>query len=466
MQKVKILRIKYGWPENVTDSDIKFVYRMVKCNGADLFQDLREFTNYNSSIKKNAYLYAINTLTISGLVARAIKLYDDLGAQYTQSISGVLLCTATALIRESMNDKDEFGNYMELIKHIISRDDSAFGKNVYDNLHKVNTLREIFDLNVTKQSLENSHTKNELLQNGIQNLIGKLKQSPANFEHNAMKFIQLLATALNVDGVRVTMHFCRELKNVQLSCALARMVLDLYTANMQNAGDFIDMAVLLLAQQTQMIDEAKCERTTMAYPLAQRLLLMVQEVNIVYYDEICDLLRWTRIGTHSFDTEQVDAYMESNVELDEETITSIVENITNGHDEVHEQRRNSLSIFDTVKDVNSTSTATTKPERVIKCLSLALANMINDIKVPCTFTKRFVDYKITKSNTARGELTSNIEQLIKTKQPIVAFLIIQFVRQIQHKGLAKIIGKDSLVAFVKRMLKIALMSKDVHFDRK
>lgn len=311
------MRNKYGWPENAADSDVKFVYRMVKCNGPDLFQDLHEFTEYNVSIKDHAYLYAISSLTSSGCVAKAIKLYDELDDQYTQKISNVLLRTTTGLIEEATDDKEEFNNLMELIKHIISREHSPISKKVFADLMKVDLLRDTFGLSASLQSLKQPELVDRHLKEGIANLIRKLKQSPDNLVHNAMKYIRLLASALNVEGAQVTLQFCRQMKNVQLTCALTKMVLHLYTVNMQNANDFIDLAVLLLAQQTLMIDDVKCDTTVpMTYPLAHQLLLSVQNISIVFYEEIRDLLKWARIGTHSYDMDSIEDFMKSNDELD------------------------------------------------------------------------------------------------------------------------------------------------------
>lgn len=318
MQKIKILRIKYGWPEKTEMADNKFVYRMVKCNGPDLFQDLREFAEYNAQIKDHACLYAINTLASSGALAKAIKLYDDLDDEYVQKISGVLLRTTTALIEDAIADKDEFNHLMELIKHIISREHSAFGKKVYGNLLRVQLLRDVFGLNVTLDSLKEPAVVDRYMNEGIDHLIGKLKEKPANFVHNAMKFIQLLAKALNVEGVQVTLRFCRQMRHVHLACALAIMVVGLYSATVQNGNDFIDLAVLLLAQQATMIEDHKCDTLlSMAYPMAQQLLLMVQNVDkMVFYDDIRELLRWTRIGTHSYNMDRIEQYMGSSDELD------------------------------------------------------------------------------------------------------------------------------------------------------
>lgn len=66
---------------------------------------------------------------------------------------------------------------------------------------------------------------------------------------------------------------------------------------------------------------------------------------------------------------------------------------------VVEERRNSLSIFETVKENGHSSARPTgsKSEAVIRSLSLGISNIVNDLKRESSFSKQFANYTIPRT---------------------------------------------------------------------
>lgn len=320
MQKMKLLKIKYGWDANATDSNIKFANRMIKVNGPDLIADIHEFVEYDTKNKIQIYITAIHTLAQSGHLAIGFKLLDSLDENIAAQVANSTFRITAILIEDEIAQPEIFDNLMELMKHIItSKGIGQDEKCLYRSLLKIQILRDHFELIVKSSALRDARNVDQYLKKGISHLIQKLNEAPPNFVQKAWANIQLLAKALDCNAIDVTIKLAKQLKNVQFTCAIAKYVLDMYTANHQNCNEFIQLAVLLIVQQTAITNSIP----SMSYPVAHQLLLSVQSVSLIYSDEIRDLINWTRIGNHAYDLDQIETYFQQNDVLDN-TVSNII----------------------------------------------------------------------------------------------------------------------------------------------
>lgn len=320
MQKIKILRIKYGWDENATGSNTKFAFRIIKMNYPDLIKDLKTFTEFDPSIKHSSNYYAVHNLSLAGDVEKAIQLLSSLNDADRHDCCSKVLKITTILIEDELDNPIAFDGLMELLRYVNTLDVGLVQeKSLYESLLRIQLLRNKFKINATALSLKESAKIKLYLQQGIDYTIDVLKETKQKFVNKACHHIQLLAKALNVDIVRVVIKLATQVKHVRFTSALAKFVLNLCSVNSDNCDAHIDLAVLLMSQQILMLDDDKCDNhnVAMSYPLAYRLLDEAQRVGFIFADDTRELLNWTRIGNNIYSLEAIDEYLKADVELDE-----------------------------------------------------------------------------------------------------------------------------------------------------
>lgn len=319
MQTIKILRTKYGWPENApSTANLKFVYRMVKINDDNLIDDLRVFIEYDKSLRERAYLYAIHELTIIGHLDTAMRMLDGIDEMDLSSICSNLSSVVAQSIENDIDNPETLNAMMQLMQHLANKNTDVRSRTLFNALKKIQTVRQSFNMRIQLSTLQEPNAVKECVEQGLKYTMIKLKQSPNDFMKIAWRNITTLADVLNLEIIQIVTKFCEQINNVRLTSALAKRILDLCTVTDKNADDYINLAVLLLTQQSGILDETKCDVNfhSMAYPLAHRLLLQVERIDLKYYLPIRDLLKWSQFGNAIFTFEQFDEYLKNDDELD------------------------------------------------------------------------------------------------------------------------------------------------------
>lgn len=129
----------------------------------------------------------------------------------------------------------------------------AKDRRLYDEVVRVQHLRQQFDLDVTLVDLRDSVNCEFLLQEGIQYLYDNLKDCQLNIVQKTWNDMEQLAKALQLDQLQCVVYLLKHFKNLNFSCIIGKVVVDLYVVNVSNYVYYVDLAVLLLVQQMEAV---------------------------------------------------------------------------------------------------------------------------------------------------------------------------------------------------------------------
>lgn len=160
------------------------------------------------------------------------------------------------IIQELLDTKRESAtaqsNLMELLAEVSGKLD-AKDRRLYDEVVRVRHLRQHFDLDVTLIDLRDSVNCEYLLQEGIQYLYDNLKDCQSNIVQKAWNDIEQLAIALQLDHLQCVVCMLKHFRNLNFSCIIGKVVVDLCVVNASNYVCYVDLAVLLLVQQMEAV---------------------------------------------------------------------------------------------------------------------------------------------------------------------------------------------------------------------
>lgn len=318
MQKLKIIKLKYGWnPDVICNNKFQFVARMVKRNDDDLFTDLKEFVEGNSALKRSAYFYCAHELARTGNIDRAIRFMDSLKNEkdFAQCCNQIVSIT-TKLIEDELENAEAFDQMMELLKYVLMKQPNDELSNIIQSLQGVQQLRREFGMNVTQASLSDRSKTEEFLDQSIDKLIDILGNQKSNFAQKAWTTIQRIASVLYLDVVHVALKLSTRVDNVRFTCSIARIILDSAKMTAINCSLYVDFALLLIAQQCYVLEGPMVDSysVSLSYPLAYCILFRIDQFG---NEDVRDLLNFTRIGFDAFSLERVHQYLNSNTDDDD-----------------------------------------------------------------------------------------------------------------------------------------------------
>lgn len=325
MQKEKIMKIKYGWNPDVVGnkSKLQFVMRMVKMNGDDsLFQDVKEFVKGDAALKQSAYFYCAHTLASNGNIDRAIRFMDSLENEndLTQCCKQIASIT-TKLIEDDLDNPEAFEQMMELLKYVQVKRPNDELNNTIQSLQRVQQLRCEFGIKVTLKSLSDCSKTEDFFNQSINKLIEILGQQTTSFAQKAWTSIQLISSVFRLDVVDVALKLSTRIDNVRFTCALARIVFDSAKISANNCNLFVQLALLLIAQQCHAFEGPMGDSYTVsfAYPLAY---LVLGRANQVGSEDVREVLNFSRIGHDAFTLARVQDYLNLNSDEDDNVSSS------------------------------------------------------------------------------------------------------------------------------------------------
>lgn len=324
MQKVKIMKMKYGWnPDVICKNKLQFVARMVKMNGDDsLFQDLREFVEGEAALKRSGYFYCAHELARTGNIDRAIRFMDSLKNEndFTQCCNQIVSIT-TKLIEDELDNPEAFEQMMELLKYVLVKRPNDELNSIIQSLQGVQQLRNEFGMNVTLTSLSDRSKTEDFLNQSIDKLIEILGQQTTRFAQKAWTTVQRISNVLRLDVVNVALKLSTRIDNVRFTCALARIVFDSAKISANNCNLFVELALLLIAQQCHVLEGPMGDNYTVsfAYPLAYLILSRADQVG---GEDIREVLNFSRIGHDAFTLVRVQDYLNSNSDEDDNVSSS------------------------------------------------------------------------------------------------------------------------------------------------
>lgn len=141
---------------------------------------------------------------------------------------------------------------MELLAE-VSEKLNDYDRRLYDDVVRVQQLRQQFDLDVSLVELRDFGNCEIFLQEGIQYLYENLKQHQPNIVHKVWNEIEQLARALQLDHLQCIVRMLKHFGNLNFSCIIGKVVVDLCIVNSSNYVHYVDLAVLLLIQQMEAV---------------------------------------------------------------------------------------------------------------------------------------------------------------------------------------------------------------------
>lgn len=141
---------------------------------------------------------------------------------------------------------------MELLAEVSDKLD-AKDRRLYDEVVRLQNLRQQFDLDVTLVDLRKACNCEFLLQEGIKYLYDNVKDCQSNIVQKAWNDIEQLAKALQLDQLKCVVYMLRHFRNLNFSCIIGKVVVCLCVVNASNYVYYVDLAVLLLVQQMEAV---------------------------------------------------------------------------------------------------------------------------------------------------------------------------------------------------------------------
>lgn len=318
MQKIKIMKLKYGWdPDSLkSKNNMKFVFRIVKMNQTDLIKDVKEFVEFDPTIKNSAFFYCVHELARLGNVDQSIQMLESLNEDDFRDCCNQISKITTKLIEDEMDNCEAFDNLMELLKYVMVKNVDSQYKCIIKNLLSVQMLRNEFGLNVTLSSLSSSVKSETFLDYSINSLIEMLKNQENGFIKQAWLSIAKLSDTLNVDVIFVALKLLKKVNNTRFSCAITKLILEFNTVTADNANLYVILAMILIVQQAGSVEGPLCDNYAvgMSYPLAYQLLIYAEKYGA---DDVRDLLNFTRIGNDAFSLDKIQQYLDAELESEE-----------------------------------------------------------------------------------------------------------------------------------------------------
>lgn len=323
MQKLKIMKIKYGWnPDAVCKNKFQFVARMVKTNGDDLFKDLKEFVEGDEALKRSSYFYCAHELARTGNIDRAIAFLDSLKEDNDFACCcNQIVSITTKLIEDELEQPESFDQMMELLKYVLAKRPTDELHEVIQSLQGVQQLRLEFGMNVTLASLSDRSKTDEFLNQSIEKLVEMLGNQTNSFALMAWTTIQRIAHVLRLDVVHVALKLSVRVDNVRFTCAIAKITLDLAKMTANNCHLHAELAMLLIAQQCHVLEGPMGDNYSvpLSYPLAYNILWRVNQFGS---EDVRDLLNFSRIGFDAFSLERVQQYLNASTDEDDNVSAS------------------------------------------------------------------------------------------------------------------------------------------------
>lgn len=317
-QKIKILRLKYGWnvERNFSANNMQFIFRMVKVNPIDLILDIKMYVEFAPALKSSAYFYCAHQLATTGHVEKSFQLIDSLNEEDARECCNKILRITPKLTQDEIDSPDSFRDLLELMKYAAVKASDSQEKSVFNDLLNLQILRNNFNLKITMDEIMQVKNREYFLKQGIDSLLDQLRNCHEDFVQKAWNSILLLAKSFRFDVVRVVLELSKQINNVRFTCAMSKLTLEFIVASKDNWRLFIDLAVILIMQQCFALESVNCDNyiIPMSYPLAYRLLTEAQKL---CDENIRDLLNWSRIGNDAYSLDSIHDYLDGNGFLDD-----------------------------------------------------------------------------------------------------------------------------------------------------
>lgn len=395
LQKLKILKKKYGWKvDTPIERSVKFLRRMIKVNDNELIEDVNEFTEGNAELRLQAHFYCPYEMAHRGFVDRAIAYIERLNDEECQQCCQQMYNIGLMVIEDELDNPNAFEQILEMMKFLFGRSRSPEHKDAIKILISMQALHRDIKIIPTMRILRNRTEATELktfIEKCLDEVVISLRKLSSGYVHHAWTTLGHIASLARTNIAVIAMQLVKKIDNINFTCGIAKCVL--YMSKTTNVDSAVQMKFVLelLWQQFKSFDSAISNNlfVSLSYPLAYALLSQSNRQNL----EACELFSFVRIGNHAFDLDRISNYLESDIDNGEDqAISYLFESSTqaNGHQN-NKDRRSSMNIFEEVLPTANTPKHEHRSDAVLKCLSLTLAVIMFELKPKTCFYDNFED---------------------------------------------------------------------------
>lgn len=315
MQQVKMLRIKYGWSANSRDDPMKFVQRMIKQNRDELLDDLEIFKRFSSEINPTTNFYAVHGLASAGCMHKAQQYLKTLNKDEARVCYMRVAKIVPLMIDDYLDKPEMYGNLMELLQFVLDKDiDDASKEQIKDLMNLQLLKKNALNMTVTLSDLSNKSKIAAYLDEGLQKLLGILKEKGKNLSIVIWQSVNVLAKALKLNKFTIIFKLIKMINNVRFTTLVARIFRD---ENDNCSTNYIRMAVMLIVQQyNASTSDAVCPGMEIfAYPMANVYVKKVTGMDMI---DVQQLRHFTQIGMNAFEITQFQQFLNGNDDTDDE----------------------------------------------------------------------------------------------------------------------------------------------------
>lgn len=390
LEILKLIKVKYGWPADSSGNELTFIFRIIKMNLSDLFDDIKIVIKSCTKVELQANFHSTYEVAKRGEIERAFNYLQSLEIHDRRRIIEMTINIATKFLDDGSlieTEADSILEYWNLIVHNYPEFDGRELKTIKNIL----CLRQNFKLELNLEYLQNKINLPAILKLGFKHILDTIKSHKNdNYIEEIWQKIHLLIVLLEIDAIYGVVEICKHMDDLKFSCCITYMLLNT-ELNQNDTDRIIDLAALLLAQQinAENIDFIEF-LDPFVFPLIERLLshAFVSNQNKIMYIEIYHFMQLVRIGSTFYESNVLDNKLNYFKKISETSLnryydlnisSSIVKNSSN-----QKHRRESMSIFDTAIEPSNgavTSVIQKDPESVLNFILYSMKILIHVIKV-------------------------------------------------------------------------------------
>lgn len=253
LQTIKIMKVKYGWPADSNGPLFTLACRIVKMNLPDLINDIKVLVKTDSRSSTEIIIYTCYELVRIGNVDKAIEFVNSLEEEQCKHCCANTVGIASDLFSEEIQPSNQncINNFMEFFKY-TKKYLNAENKTVVDELQRIQNLKQNLNISITLNDLRDKNMKCIRLHESVKNFAHQLQMETKTSTSIIVKVWNnclLLARSFDFNEIYTIIEVLKELQNLQLSCEIAKLVLQLKSISSGDFQYYVKFAVLLIVQE-------------------------------------------------------------------------------------------------------------------------------------------------------------------------------------------------------------------------
>ncbi|EDV52945.1 uncharacterized protein LOC6554740 [Drosophila erecta] len=509
IQVIKIMKVKYGWPADSSDINLKlFMMRIVKLNLPDMLDDISALTKAAPEISTSANFYCCYQMARRGQVEMAYEFFKTLngensknGEEVVEIIANILENSSSASFENDIKVQEHL-NVLELFKLFLPHVDSVYKRRYLVIKHRFRLRKFGILLNCSSELIP-LHRRHCLLDEAIERIIERA-QATLNVSAFIASEISELCTALGLSIVFGLNRICQRIGCLPLSCALAFHVISFIDCAPANAGEFVNLALELLVQQIENA-RGKYQETTsslqlmnetdpLSFCLAYELLTSALLHESSRRRDLVELIKYIRVAVIHYPLDAIKTHYDGKEQAVNEHICRALDGVPvamgettinfssalNGSFDVKTlqvptatKKRYSVSMFDEV-EVQPIQQLPQKKSvgghmAIVKFLARTLLLMVIETE-PNNSLLMQVRHGLSENTRADVESACadfflSLEHLTKVKEHDAWYVMSQYLLDFQKQNCRKkrIINEGFITLQLRRILRNAMGNKDVNF---